>query len=214
VIKPVSRQLRVGVVLLVAAGVALSGCTLPDVSMSPGIGDASASASTTAPPPSPEPEAPATVPVVAAAPTRPAGDLDTGSTTHVVPAGERTLVVDWWTTEQATQWRAAGTKGVQLSAHLEGGDDDVEVLVTRFAATADDGTARTTVAEDRGEFALQPPYSYGTALVLTPSTPVAEQVTLSVQFDLLVETEPGSERYFRQTVLDSIVLPFLQEVTP
>src|ERR687886_547875 len=78
VIKPVSRQLRVGVVLLVAAGVALSGCTLPDVSMSPGIDDASAS--TTAPPPSPEPEAPATVPVVAA-PTRPAGDLDTGSTT-------------------------------------------------------------------------------------------------------------------------------------
>jgi hypothetical protein len=167
VIKPVSRQLRVGVVLLVAAGVALSGCTLPDVSMSPGLGDASAS--TTAPPPSPEPEAPATVPV---------------------------------------------TKGVQLSAHLEGGDADLEVLVTRFVATADDGAARTTVAEDRGEFALQPPYSYGTALALTPSAPDAEQVTLSIQFDLLVETEPGSQRYFRQTVLDSIVLPFTQEETP
>ena len=211
-IKPVSRQLRVGVVLLVASGVALSGCTLPDVSMSPGLGDASAS--TTAPPPSPEPEAPAAVPVVAPAPTRPAGDLDTGSTTRTVPAGERTLVVDWWTAEQATQWRAAGTKGVQLSAHLEGGDADLEVLVTRFVATTDDGTTRTTVAEDRGEFALQPPYSYGTALVLTPSAPGAAQVTLSVQFDLLVETEPGSQRYFRQTVLDSIVLPFLQEETP
>jgi hypothetical protein len=210
--KPVSRQLRVGVVLLVAAGVALSGCTLPDVSMSPGLGDASASI--TAPPPSPEPEAPATVPVVAPAPTRPAGDLDTGSTTRTVPAGERTLVVDWWTTEQATQWRAADTKGVQLSAHLEGGDADLEVLVTRFVATADDGTTRTTVAEDRGEFALQPPYSYGTALALTPSAPDAEQVTLSIQFDLPVETEPGSQRYFRQTVLDSIVLPFTPEETP
>ena len=210
-IKPVSRQLRAGVVLLVAAGVALSGCTLPDVSMSPGLGDASASS--TAPPPSPEPEAPATVPVVAPAPTRPAGDLDTGSTTRTVPAGERTLVVDWWTTEQATQWRAADTKGVQLSAHLEGGDADLEVLVTRFVATADDGTTRTTVAEDRGEFALQPPYGYGTALVLTPSAADAGQVDLSVQFDLLVETEPGSGRYFRQTVLDSIVLPFLQEET-
>ena len=211
-IKPVSRQLRVGVVLLVAAGVALSGCTLPDVSMSPGLGDASAS--TTAPPPSPEPEAPATVPVVAPAPTRPAGDLDPGSTTRTVPAGERTLVVDWWTSEPARQWRAADTKGVQLSAHLEGGDPDLEVLVTRFVATADDGTTRTTVAEDRGEFALQPPYSYGTALALTPSAPDAEQVTLSIQFDLLVETEPGSQRYFRQTVLDSIVLPFTQEETP
>ena len=67
------------------------------------------------------------------------------------------------------------------------------------------------MAEDRGEFALQPPYSYGTALVLTPSAPVAEQVTLSVQFDLLVETEPGAERYFRQTVLDTVELPLLQE---
>ncbi len=211
-IRPMSRQRWAGAVLLVATGVALSGCTLPDVSMSPGLGDASAS--TTAAPPTPTPEAPVTVPVADPGPTRPAGDLDTGSTTRTVPAGERTLVVDWWTAEQAAQWRAADTKGVQLSAHLEGGDADLEVLVTRFVATADDGTARTTVAEDRGEFALQPPYSYGTALVLTPSAPDAEQVTLSVQFDLLVETEPGSQRYFRQTVLDSIVLPFLQEETP
>ena len=212
VIRPMSRELRAGAVLLVVTGVALTGCTLPDVSMSPGLGDASAS--TSAPPRPPEPEAPATVPVVDPGPARPAGDLDTGSTTRAVSAGERTLVVDWWTTEQATLWRAADTKGVQLSAHLEGGDADLEVLVTRFVATADDGTARTTVAEDRGEFALQPPYSYGSALALTPSVPDADQVTLSVQFDLLVETEPGSERYFRQTVLDSIVLPFHQEETP
>jgi hypothetical protein len=211
VIKPVSRQLRVGVVLLVAAGVALSGCTLPDVSMSPGIGDASAS--TTAPPPSPEPEAPATVPVVAAAPTRPAGDLDTGSTTHVVPAGERTLVVDWWTAEQATQWRAAGTKGVQLSAHLEGGDDDVEVLVTRFAATADDGKTRTTVTEDRGEFVITPPFSYTTAVLVAPSAARTTTLTVYVQFDLLVETAPRSGTFFRQTVLDSLVLPLTQEVS-
>ena len=30
---------------------------------------------------------------------------------------------------------------------------------------------------------------------------------MSLQFDLLVETEPGSERYFRQTVMDTLVLP-------
>jgi hypothetical protein len=211
VITPMSRQLRAGAVLLVLTSVALSGCTLPDVSMSPDFG--AAPASTTAPPRTPEPEAPATVAVADPGPTRPVGDLDTGSTTRTVPAGDRTLVVDWWTSEPARQWRAADTKGVQLSAHLEGGDPDLEVLVTRFVATADDGTTRTTVAEDRGEFALQPPYGYGTALVLTPSAADAGQVDLSVQFDLLVETEPGSGRYFRQTVLDSIVLPFLQEET-
>ncbi|RFU19573.1 hypothetical protein [Geodermatophilus marinus] len=209
---PVRRRARrpAGAALLVAAGTLLSGCTLPDVSMSPDLrGDTAAT--TTAPE---RPAAAAAVAVADPAPTRPAGELDTGATTHTVPAGDRTLVVDWWTAEPAVEWRAAGTKGLQLSAHLEGGDDDLEVLVTRFAATADDGSTRTVVAEDRGEFALQPPYSYGTALVLTPSAADADRVTLSVQFDLLVETEPGSERYFRQTVLDSIVLPFLQEETP
>ncbi|SES86887.1 hypothetical protein [Geodermatophilus poikilotrophus] len=210
-ITPMSRQLRAGAVLLVLTSVALSGCTLPDVSMSPDLG--AAPASTTAPPRTPEPAAPATVAVADPGPARPVGDLDTGSTTRTVPAGDRALVVDWWTPEPARQWRAADTKGLQLSAHLEGGDPDLEVLVTRFVATADDGTTRSTVAEDRGEFALQPPYSYGTALVLTPSAADAGQVDLSVQFDLLVETEPGSRRYFRQTVLDSIVLPFLQEET-
>ncbi|MGY1709726.1 hypothetical protein ACI8AC_09480 [Geodermatophilus sp. SYSU D00758] len=209
---PVRRRARrpAGAALLAAAGVLLSGCTLPDVSMSPDLrGDTAAATAAPA-----RPAAAAAVAVADPAPTRPTGELDTGATTHTVPAGDRTLVVDWWTADPAVEWRAADTKSLQLSAHLEGGDDDLEVLVTRFAATADDGSTRTVVAEDRGEFALQPPYSYGTAVVLTPSAADADQVTLSVQFDLLVETEPGSERYFRQTVLDSIVLPFLQEETP
>jgi hypothetical protein len=207
-----ARRRAAAIGLSVAVSAALTGCSWPDVSMSPGIVAEDAPASAPAGRDATDTD-PGTELVSDATPARPAGDLDTGSTTRTVPAGDRALVVDWWTTEPARQWRAADTKGLQLSAHLEGGDPDLEVLVTRFVATADDGTTRSTVAEDRGEFALQPPYSYGTALVLTPSAADAGQVDLSVQFDLLVETEPGSRRYFRQTVLDSIVLPFLQEET-
>ena len=212
-----SRTVLVGAVLVGTA--ALSACQLPDVSMSPSLADRSTSAAeTTSPSSTAEPAPTAAVEAVQVAePTtapRTVGELDPGSATHVVAAGERQLVLDWWTTGSPTTWTAADEKPLQLSAHLEGGaDGDLEVLVTRFSAVLDDGTARTSLADDQGEFALQAPYTYGTALSLPASAEGTTSVTVAVQFDLLVETEPGSQRYFRQTVLDSLVLPLtaLQE---
>ena len=210
------RLLLVGAALISAA--TLSACQLPDVSMSPSADAraASTAASTTratSPSATPEPEAVQAVATATATPTvapRPAGELDPGSVTHVVAAGARQLVVDWWTTGSPTTWTAAGEKTIQLSAHLEGGDDSrIEVLVTRFSAVLDDGTSRTSLSDDQGEFALQAPYTYGTALSLPASAAGVTSATVDLQFDLLVETEPGSQRYFRQTVLDSLVLPFL-----
>ena len=189
--------------LSAAALTLLTGC-LPDVSMSPALSTPEPSSA------SKTPSRPTVVPA-AEAPARPVGDLDTGTATHVLPAGDRKVVVDYWTDDAATAWTPAGTKTVQLSAHIEDDTSEQTVLVTRFVATADDGTARTTVVEDRGEFAITPPFSYGTVLSLQPSAPAADQITLYVQLELLVETEHTSDRYFRQTVLDSLVLPLIKE---
>ncbi|MGY1715495.1 hypothetical protein ACI78R_13640 [Geodermatophilus sp. SYSU D01106] len=200
----------------------LTGCEWPDVSMSPGLGAAAAETTEAADPTDETAEETAaeeraaeetatTDEVAVPTPVRPAGDLDAGSLTRALPAGDRTVVVDYWTADQATTWTAAQDKTIQIAAHVEGGDDETEVLVTRFAATTDDGTARVLAAEDRGEFALMPPFSYTTALTLTEATPAATSLTVTVQFDLLVETEPGAQRYFRQTVLDTLELPLLQE---
>jgi hypothetical protein len=198
-----------GVALTLAAG--LTGCTLPELGMSPDLTDRVAAAST--PTATPTPDADTTVAPAAAETTvsRPAGDLDSGSVTHAVPAGDRSVVVDYWTDELAAEWTATSAKTIQVAAHVEGDDGEEAIQVTRFAATADDGTSRVTVTEDRGEFVITPPFSYTTALSLAPSTPTATELTLYVQFDLLVETEPGSGAYFRQTVLDSISLPLLEE---
>ncbi|MGY1650535.1 hypothetical protein [Geodermatophilus sp. SYSU D01119] len=217
--RPTPRARAAAFALGAALLTGLTGCEWPDVSMSPDLG-ARAAESTEAAEPTPEPEAIAepaaeetatTDEVAAPTPVRPTGDLDAGSLTRVLPAGDRTVVVDYWTTGQATTWTAAEDKTIQIAAHVEGGDDETEVLVTRFAATTDDGSARLLAAEDRGEFALMPPFSYTTALTLTEATPTATSLTVTVQFDLLVETEPGSQRYFRQTVLDTLELPLLQE---
>lgn len=204
-------RFRVPVVMLGALlAVGLTGCELPDVTMSPSLateeGAPSAAEETKAAPT----RAPVAAPVT---PVRPAGDLDTGTLTRALAAGDRTVVIDYWTAEKATEWGADGTKNIQLSARVEGGGAEHMVKVTRFAATADDGTTRSPVAEDRGEFALTPPYSYTTAMTLLPSPEETAELVLYVQFDLLVETEPGSEVFFRQTVLDSLRLPLSEEIS-
>jgi hypothetical protein len=204
-----TRRTRPIAATLALSAALLAGCQLPDVSMSPGLtAHDSAAAETTAA--RTTPAAPRTVAAAATptetAPARPAGDLDTGSLTRTLPAGDRTVVVDYWTAQQATTWTAADDKTIQLSAHLEGGDD-AATKVTRFVATVDDGASRTTVTEDRGEFVITPPFSYGTVLDLAPAASDATALTIHVQFDLLVETEPGSGTWFRQTVLDTLQLP-------
>ncbi|MGY1605383.1 hypothetical protein [Geodermatophilus sp. SYSU D00815] len=185
-------------VLLAGLAAGLSACELPDVTMSPGVEATTTSAAA--------PTAEVAAQAAARSSTRPAGELDAGSVTHAVAAGASTLVIDYWTAEDATAWTAESAKTIQLSAHLEGGTG-AETRVTRFVVTADDGTARTTVTEDRGEFVVTPPFTYGTVLSLTPSTAGATSLTVYVQFDLLVETEEDSGTYFRQTVLDTLQLP-------
>ena len=204
-----SRGLAVAA--LAASAVALSGCQLPDVSMSQNVTPPTA-------PKTPHPTSTASptaqlsaAPAAQTGPVRPSGDLDTGSLTHALPAGSRQVVINYWTTQEAKTWGPKGDKNVQLSAHVEGGGTQAEVKVTRFLATADDGVHRVTVVEDRGEFVITPPYSYTTALTLTPSDPTATGLTLYAQFELLVETFPGSGAFYRQTVLDTIHLPFLLE---
>lgn len=185
---------------------ALTGCDLPSVSMSPSV----TTGATASRAPAAEVAA-TTAPAAVTAGSRRSGDLDSGSLTRSLDAGDRAVVVDYWTDEPASAWTADSTKTVQLAAHVEGGGDEHAIEVTRFVATVDDGSSRTVAAEDRGRFALTPPYSYTTALTLPPSPSATTELVLYVQFDLLVETEPYSEVFFRQTVLDTLRLPLSGE---
>lgn len=149
------------------------------------------------------------VPELPPVPVREVGDLDTGSVTRQLNAGASSLVIDYWTTQNVGEWRADMTVPVQLSAHIEGANGRNRIKVTRFSATLQDATQRVKIAEDAGEFAIQPPFSYGTAVLVPPLAPTTPSALLSVQFDLLVETAPKSGQFFRQTVLDTVKLSYL-----
>lgn len=202
---------------LLAGTLLLSGCALPDVaSMSPDLPKKQHAAAPKAPAtPSATPAAsPATAPPPAPVTATPVtthvdrGDLAAGSLTRKLQAGSRTLVIDYWTDTPPSAITATAPTVLQMSAHIEDGDTEHTVKVSRFVATQDDGTATTTLADDRGEFVVTPPYSYGTALTVRSTNPSGTSASLSIQFDLLIETAPGSGAYFRQTVLDTVRIAF------
>jgi hypothetical protein len=139
------------------------------------------------------------------------GDLKAGSLTRVLDAGQSKLVITYWTAQDPATWTAAESVPVQLSAHLEGADGMHAVQVSRFLATLDDGTTISTISVDNGSFVITPPYSYSGAFVVYPTNHAATSATISIEFDLLVETTPKSGQFFRQTVLDSVHLSFAKE---
>src|SRR4051812_19954529 len=150
---PRARRVTATFVGLIAGAALLAGCAVPEVaSMSPNLPERPHPTASPAPSPSTATEspdltvtaAPAAQHTVPVPPDR--GDLYAGSLTRKLAAGNRTLVVDYWTEADPTTLSATAPTIVKLSAHLEDGDPEHAVKVSRFLATADDGSASTTVA--------------------------------------------------------------------
>jgi hypothetical protein len=196
---------------IVAAAVlcaGLSGCTSltdltsssrPLVSHSPTTGHPSPAPSTTA---TGEP-APAKVPA------RASGPLDTGTVTHVVKEGTFSVQLTYWTSDNAKLYTAGSVKTINVAAHIEDADSSHRVIVTTFQVTQDDGTKRAVAATDNGRFDVTPPYPYNTVVTLPAATAGATTLALTTQVELLVETAPKSNSYYRSTALDTLTLPLL-----
>ncbi len=207
---PRVRRASATFVGLIAGTALLAGCAVPDVaSMSPNLPERPHPAGSPAPATdtaAAAPSSPVTVAPAGTSVTPPVdrGDLYRGSLTRKLDVGFRKLIVDYWIDDDPGDLSAGTPTVVKLSARFEDSDNEHAVKVSRFLATKDDGATSTTLAEDRGEFVLTPPFSYGTALTVRPADPAATSVTVTIQFELLVESIPGSGAYFRQTVLDTV----------
>lgn len=158
--------------------------------------------------PSPSPS-PAGVAPVAKVPARASGPLDTGTVTHRLNQGNFSVKLTYWTSDNAKLYTAESVKTVNVSAHVEDADSTHRVTVSTFQVTQDDGSRRTVAATDRGAFDVTPPYPYNTVVTLPAASAGAAKLTLSVRLDLLVETAPASNRYYRSTALDTLTLPML-----
>jgi hypothetical protein len=145
----------------------------------------------------------------AAKPARPSGALDTGSVVHRVKQGNFTVQLTYWTSDNAKLYTADGVKTINVAAHIEDADSTHRVTVSTFQVTQDDGSNRVVAATDNGKFDVTPPYPYNTVVTLPAATAGATALTLTIRLDLLVETAPKANTYYRSTALDTLTLPLL-----
>jgi hypothetical protein len=164
--------------------------------------------STSTPSASPSPAATAIV-QPAVLPTRASGPLDTGTVTHRLTQGNFSVRLTYWTADNAKLYTAGSLKTINVAAHVEDADSTHRVAVSTFQVTQDDGTKRVIVGTDNGNFDVTPPYPYNTVVTLPAATTGATKLTLTIRLDLLVETAPKSNSYYRSTALDTLTLPLL-----
>jgi hypothetical protein len=147
--------------------------------------------------------------VTAKLPARASGPLDTGTVIHRLKQGNFTVQLTYWTSDNAKLYTAETLKTINVAAHIEDADSTHRMSVTTFQVTQDDGTKRAVVSTDTGKFDVTPPYPYNTVVTLPAATAGATQLTLSIRFDLLAETAPNANSYYRSTALDTLTLPLL-----
>ena len=200
---PRPRRLAAGLAAAVLCA-GLTGCgSLQEITSSskPLLGDRS----TSTPSPSASPSASAEPPV------RVSGPLDTGTVTHRVKQGDFSVQLTYWTSDDAKAYTAASVKTINVAAHIEDADSTHRVRLTTFSVTQDDGTSRAEVAADDGRFDVTPPYPYNTVVTLPAATAGAKSLTVTFRLDLLVETAPKANTYYRSTALDTLTLPLLTD---
>ncbi|MET0426367.1 MAG: hypothetical protein ABW046_21030 [Actinoplanes sp.] len=142
-------------------------------------------------------------------PVRASGPLDTGTVTHRLKQGNFTVQLTYWTSDNAKLYTAESVKTINVAAHIEDADSTHRMTVSTFQVVQDDGTKRATVTTDSGKFDVTPPYPYNTVVTVPAATAGAAKLTLTVRLDLLVETTPKSNSYYRSTALDTLTLPLL-----
>ena len=117
--------------------------------------------------------------------------------------------INYWTDQDPQQrGHANQSTAAQAAAHIANGDKAHAVYVSRFLATMDDGYGVTTLADDSGSFAITPPYSYSSGLVIRSAHPGATGATVIIRYELLIQTQPNTMQFFRQTVIDTFHLNF------
>lgn len=162
-----------------------------------------------APSASPSPAASAGDPATVVPAMRASGPLDTGTVTRVVKQGTFSVQLTYWTSDNAKLYTAGSVKTINVAAHVEDADSSHRVAITTFQITQNDGTKRVVADTDNGRFDVTPPYPYNTVVTLPAATAGATRLTLTTQLDLLVETAPKSNSYYRSTALDTLTLPLL-----
>ena len=147
-------------------------------------------------------------------------ELATGSTQHELTAGNITLTVDYYSDLTMDQWTADANKPLSFTMTADLANDEGQKVylsqVTLVAAvTGPDGPLESPEASmDRSAvnpgYLVKAPYSYSQTFILPPIDPAATSVTLSIKYELLLQTTPTSAEFAKQTAADTLTIAIAQ----
>jgi hypothetical protein len=191
-------------IMLVAALCApLAACGLPDA-VTPGITALKAIQKNGEP--TPRPSAPPPPPRVQ---VRPSGELDDGTAQHVQTAAGAKVVLSYWTDDDPKAWTPTSQGILQSSVQVQGVDAKKVVRVTRYAVLATASSPFAKLVDDRGQFVVSAPYTYGSTFALPAVAQTVKAEKLRIVIDIEVETAPGTGRFTRQTLIDQLGVPYI-----
>ncbi|MGI8457697.1 MAG: hypothetical protein ACR2LI_06260 [Propionibacteriaceae bacterium] len=201
------RLLAVATLLVVTA----AGCSTPPWQVA-GSASPSADASATPTPtasgtPKSSPTAKAVKPVK--------NDLATGSAHSTLSAGAVTMKVDYWSNLSMAAWTPAVAKplNMSLTATLDGGADNQGVFITKVSmvptVTGPKGVlqgpaAIVDQATTTPGYSVRKPQSYSSVFTIPALDTAATSVSLSITYEMVVQTAPKSKQYSKQTASDSL----------
>lgn len=208
---PRSVALPTALVIVPLAGLVLVGCGPPpwEVSQPSTTPSASSSASST---PRTKPTA---APTTTEAPTEPVrNDLRKGSLRRVLTAGNTELTIKYWSTLDLGRWTPQAAKPLNVSASAAFTDDseqDIYLSKTQVAIDAVDAIGKSHAVDPLVDqatvspgYVITAPTSYGQVFTI-PAVPTnSRSVTLTITYELLVQTAPDVKRYSRQAAVDII----------
>ena len=200
--------IRIGAMVLAAsATIGISGC-----SEAPFLAGQETATST----PTPSVTAPAPVEVIT-------NDLATGSTIRELEAGNIALSVTYYSTLSMDKWVAGAAKPVSFSMTASLNSDRGEkVYLSRVSltptVTGPDGAlpapaALVDSATVTPGYYLKDPYSYSQTFVVPAVDANATSVTLSLNYELLLQTTKTSKTYSKQSASDTLTIAIAQPET-
>lgn len=141
-------------------------------------------------------------------------DLSAGSTKRTLTAGAATLTVQYWSTLNMGEWTAGATKPltIKVSAKLKNSAGQqiylakVSSLISVSGPNGVIGDPLTVndAATISPGYLIKSPYSYDQTLLIPSVDSTANQLTITISFDVLIQAKPKSTHYAKQTASDTL----------
>jgi len=143
-------------------------------------------------------------------------DLATGSVKRTLQAGDIKLDINYYSSLDIGKWYPSADKPLSLSATASLGSDQgqavylnkvtVSTTVQGPKGALPSPAAQTDAASVQPGYFVKTPYAYGPTFIIPPVDKRATSITISLVYELLLQTTPTSASYAKESASDTLTI--------